>query len=214
MKKILLILFIFSTSAKAENHSAINWLSQPASDITVTILDEPTAVLDEQVDDYSGLEECIFDAAMSYELKQNNDDLLKASKAIIIKEYLGWVKIYKLIEADMINDQNDFIDGYNNDYSLKDLYIPKEKNITRAEDAFTVLKRRYAHYLSLMLSKGFNDGDVGYEFSFDSAITKTISSSIYTCFLTEMQLDDPIYKLEQNDANGDMRPISKPNLRY
>jgi len=213
MEKILLILVIFGTVAKAEKHSAIDWLSRPESDITVTVLDEPTAVLDDQLDDYSGLEECILDASMSYELEQNDGDLLKASKAIILKEYLGWVKIYKMIEADMIYDQNKFIDGYDNDYSLKDIYIPKEKKIARAKDAFNVLKRRYAHYLSLMLSKGFNDGDVGYEFSFNSDITKTISSSIYTCFLTEMQLDDPIYKLEQNDANGDMRPISKPNLR-
>ena len=94
MKKILLALVIFSTSAKAENHSAINWLSSPESDITATVLDEPTAVLDEQINDISGLESCIFDAAMSHELQQNDDDLLKASKAITIKEYLGWVKIY------------------------------------------------------------------------------------------------------------------------
>ena len=201
MKKILLILFIFSTSAKAENHSAINWLSQPASDITVTVLDEPTAVLDEQIDDVSGLESCIFDAAMSYELKQNDDDLLKASKAITIKEYLGWVKIYELIEADMIYDHNWVINGEGT-YLLKELYMPKEKGITRAKDAFTVLKRRYAHYLSLML----DNIDMGYEFSFDTDRTKPISKSIYACFLNEMQLDNPIYRIEQIDENGDMRP--------
>jgi len=209
MKKILLILVIFSTAAKAENHSAINWLSLPESDITVTVLDEPTAVLDEQIDDVSGLESCIFDAAMSYELKQNDDDLLKASKAIIIKEYLGWVKIYELIEADMVYDQNFFING-EGQYLDKKTFMPKEKNITRAKDAFTVLKRRYAHYLSLML----DNIDMGYEFSFDTDRTKPISKSIYTCFLTEMQLDDPFYKPEKIDANGDMRPISNPDWRY
>ena len=114
MEKILLILVIFGTVAKAEKHSAIDWLSRPESDITVTVLDEPTAVLDDQLDDYSGLEECILDASMSYELEQNDGDLLKASKAIILKEYLGWVKIYKMIEADMIYDQNNFIVGYDN----------------------------------------------------------------------------------------------------
>jgi len=209
MKKILLILFIFSTSAKAENHSAINWLSQPESDITVTVLDEPTAVLDEQIDDVSGLESCIFDAAMSYELKQNDDDLLKASKAIIIKEYLGWVKIYELIEADMVYDQNYFINGEGH-YLDKKTFMPNEKNITRAKDAFTVLKRRYAHYLSLML----DNIDMGYEFSFDTDRTKPISKSIYTCFLTEMQLDDPIYKPEKIDANGHMRPFRNPDWRW
>ena len=178
MKKILLILFIFSTSAKAENHSAINWLSQPESDITVTVLDEPTAVLDEQIDDVSGLESCIFDAAMSYELKQNNDDLLKASKAIIIKEYLGWVKIYELIEADMVYDQNFFING-EGQYLDKKTFMPKEKNITRAKDAFTVLKRRYAHYLSLML----DNIDMGYEFSFDTfCISFLLDSFIFFQF--------------------------------
>ena len=201
MKKILLILFIFSTSAKAENHSAINWLSQPESDITVTVLDEPTAVLDEQIDDVSGLESCIFDAAMSYELKQNDDDLLKASKAIIIKEYLGWVKIYELIEADMIYDHNWVINGEGT-YLLKELYMPKEKGITRARDAFNVLKRRYAHYLSLMLV----GVDVDYRLNFDIDRTKPISKSIYACFLNEMQLDNPIYRIEQIDENGDMRP--------
>jgi len=201
MKKILLILFIFSTSAKAENHSAINWLSQPESDITVTVLDEPTAVLDEQIDDVSGLESCIFDAAMSYELKQNDDDLLKASKAIIIKEYLGWVKIYELIEADMIYDHNSVINGEGT-YLLKELYMPKEKGITRARDAFNVLKRRYAHYLSLMLA----GVDVDYRLNFDIDRTKPISKSIYACFLNEMQLDNPIYRIEQIDENGDMRP--------
>ena len=209
MKKILLILVIFSTAAKAENHSAINWLSLPESDITVTVLDEPTAVLDEQIDDVSGLESCIFDAAMSYELKQNDDDLLKASKAIIIKEYLGWVKIYELIEADMVYDQNFFING-EGQYLDKKTFMPKEKNIARAKDAFTVLKRRYAHYLSLML----DNIDMGYEFSFDTDRTKPISKSIYTCFLTEMQLDDPIYKPEKIDANGHMRPFRNPDWRW
>ena len=201
MKKILLILFIFSTSAKAENHSAINWLSQPESGITVTILDEPTAILDEQINDISGLESCIFDAAMSYELKQNDDDLLKASKAITIKEYLGWVKIYELIEADMIYDHNWVINGEGT-YLLKELYMPKEKGITRAKDAFNVLKRRYAHYLSLMLV----GVDVDYRLNFDIDRTKPISKSIYACFLNEMQLDNPIYRIEQIDENGDMRP--------
>ena len=201
MKKILLILFIFSTSAKAENHSAINWLSQPESDITVTVLDEPTAVLDEQINDISGLESCIFDAAMSHELQQNDDDLLKASKAITIKEYLGWVKIYELIEADMIYDHNWVINGEGT-YLLKELYMPKEKGITRAKDAFNVLKRRYAHYLSLMLV----GVDVDYRLNFDIDRTKPISKSIYACFLNEMQLDNPIYRIEQIDENGDMRP--------
>ena len=201
MEKILLILVIFSTAAKAENHSAINWLSQPESGITVTILDEPTAILDEQINDISGLESCIFDAAMSYELKQNDDDLLKASKAIIIKEYLGWVKIYELIEADMIYDHNSVINGEGT-YLLKELYMPKEKGITRARDAFNVLKRRYAHYLSLMLV----GVDVDYRLNFDIDRTKPISKSIYACFLNEMQLDNPIYRIEQIDENGDMRP--------
>ena len=201
MKKILLALVIFSTSAKAENHSAINWLSQPASDITVTVLDEPTAVLDEQINDISGLESCIFDAAMSHELQQNDDDLLKASKAITIKEYLGWVKIYELIEADMIYDHNSVINGEGT-YLLKKLYMPKEKGITRAKDAFNVLKRRYAHYLSLMLA----GVDVDYRLNFDIDRTKPISKSIYACFLNEMQLDNPIYRIEQIDENGDMRP--------
>ena len=201
MEKILLILVIFSTAAKAENHSAINWLSQPESDITVTVLDEPTAVLDEQINDISGLESCIFDAAMSYELKQNDDDLLKASKAITIKEYLGWVKIYELIEADMIYDHNWVINGEGT-YLLKELYMPKEKGITRAKDAFNVLKRRYAHYLSLMLV----GVDVDYRLNFDIDRTKPISKSIYACFLNEMQLDNPIYRIEQIDENGDMRP--------
>jgi hypothetical protein len=201
MEKILLILVIFSTAAKAENHSAIDWLSRPESGITVTILDEPTAVLDEQINDISGLESCIFDAAMSHELQQNDDDLLKASKAITIKEYLGWVKIYELIEADMIYDHNYFING-EGFYLDKKTFMPKEKNITRAEDAFTVLKRRYAHYLSLML----DNINMGYEFSFDTDRTKPISKSIYACFLNEMQLDNPIYRIEQIDENGDMRP--------
>jgi hypothetical protein len=201
MEKILLILVIFSTAAKAENHSAINWLSQPESGITVTILDEPTAILDEQINDISGLESCIFDAAMSYELKQNDDDLLKASKAITIKEYLGWVKIYELIEADMIYDHNWVINGEGT-YLLKELYMPKEKGITRAKDAFNVLKRRYAHYLSLMLV----GVDVDYRLNFDIDRTKPISKSIYACFLNEMQLDNPIYRIEQIDENGDMRP--------
>ena len=201
MKKILLILVIFSTSAKAENHSAINWLSQPESDITATVLDEPTAVLDEQINDISGLESCIFDAAMSHELQQNDDDLLKASKAITIKEYLGWVKIYELVEADMIYDHNWVINGEGT-YLLKELYMPKEKGITRAKDAFNVLKRRYAHYLSLMLA----GVDVDYRLNFDIDRTKPISKSIYACFLNEMQLDNPIYRIEQIDENGDMRP--------
>ena len=201
MKKILLVLVIFSTSAKAENHSAINWLSSPESDITTTVLDEPTAVLDEQINDISGLESCIFDAAMSHELQQNDDDLLKASKAITIKEYLGWVKIYELIEADMIYDHNSVINGEGT-YLLKKLYMPKEKGITRAKDAFNVLKRRYAHYLSLMLA----GVDVDYRLNFDIDRTKPISKSIYACFLNEMQLDNPIYRIEQIDENGDMRP--------
>ena len=201
MKKILLALVIFSTSAKAENHSAINWLSSPESDITATVLDEPTAVLDEQINDISGLESCIFDAAMSHELQQNDDYLLKASKAITIKEYLGWVKIYELIEADMIYDHNWVINGEGT-YLLKELYMPKEKGITRAKDAFNVLKRRYAHYLSLMLA----GVDVDYRLNFDIDITKPISKSIYACFLNEMQLDNPIYRIEQIDENGDMRP--------
>ena len=201
MEKILLILVIFSTAAKAENHSAINWLSQPESGITVTILDEPTAILDEQINDISGLESCIFDAAMSHELQQNDDDLLKASKAITIKEYLGWVKIYELIEADMIYDHNWVINGEGT-YLLKELYMPKEKGITRAKDAFNVLKRRYAHYLSLMLV----GVDVDYRLNFDIDRTKPISKSIYACFLNEMQLDNPIYRIEQIDENGDMRP--------
>ena len=201
MKKILLALVIFSTSAKAENNSAINWLSSPESDITTTILDEPTAVLDEQINDISGLESCIFDAAMSHELQQNDDDLLKASKAITIKEYLGWVKIYELIEADMIYDHNSVINGEGT-YLLKKLYMPKEKGITRAKDAFNVLKRRYAHYLSLMLA----GVDVDYRLNFDIDRTKPISKSIYACFLNEMQLDNPIYRIEQIDENGDMRP--------
>ena len=201
MKKILLALVIFSTSAKAENNSAINWLSSPESDITTTILDEPTAVLDEQINDISGLESCIFDAAMSHELQQNDDDLLKASKAITIKEYLGWVKIYELIEADMIYDHNSVINGEGT-YLLKKLYMPKEKGITRAKDAFNVLKRRYAHYLSLMLACV----DVDYMLNFDIDRTKPISKSIYACFLNEMQLDNPIYRIEQIDENGDMRP--------
>jgi hypothetical protein len=201
MKKILLALVIFSTSAKAENHSAINWLSSPESDITTTVLDEPTAVLDEQINDISGLESCIFDAAMSHELQQNDDDLLKASKAITIKEYLGWVKIYELIEADMIYDHNSVINGEGT-YLLKKLYMPKEKGITRAKDAFNVLKRRYAHYLSLMLA----GVDVDYRLNFDIDRTKPISKSIYACFLNEMQLDNPIYRIEQIDENGDMRP--------
>ena len=201
MKKILLALVIFSTSAKAENHSAINWLSSPESDITTTVLDEPTAVLDEQINDISGLESCIFDAAMSHELQQNDDDLLKASKAITIKEYLGWVKIYELIEADMIYDHNSVINGEGT-YLIKKLYMPKEKGITRAKDAFNVLKRRYAHYLSLMLA----GVDVDYRLNFDIDRTKPISKSIYACFLNEMQLDNPIYRIEQIDENGDMRP--------
>ena len=201
MKKILLALAIFSTSAKAENHSAINWLSSPESDITTTVLDAPTAVLDEQINDISGLESCIFDAAMSHELKQNGDDLLKASKAITIKEYLGWVKIYELVEADMIYDHNWVINGEGT-YLLKELYMPKEKGITRAKDAFNVLKRRYAHYLSLMLA----GVDVDYRLNFDIDRTKPISKSIYACFLNEMQLDNPIYRIEQIDENGDMRP--------
>ena len=209
MKKILLILVIFSTSAKAENHSAINWLSQPESDITATVLDEPTAVLDEQINDISGLESCIFDAAMSHELQQNDDDLLKASKAITIKEYLGWVKIYELIEADMIYDHNWVINGEGT-YLLKELYMPKEKGITRAKDAFNVLKRRYAHYLSLMLA----GVDVDYRLNFDIDRTKPISKSIYACFLNEMQLDNPIYRIEQIDENGDMRPPRNWDWRY
>lgn len=209
MKKILLILVIFSTSAKAENHSAINWLSQPESDITATVLDEPTAVLDEQINDISGLESCIFDAAMSHELQQNDDDLLKASKAITIKEYLGWVKIYELIEADMIYDHNWVINGEGT-YLLKELYMPKEKGITRAKDAFNVLKRRYAHYLSLMLA----GVDVDYRLNFDIDRTKPISKSIYSCFLNEMQLDNPIYRIDQIDENGDMRPPRNWDWRY
>ena len=209
MKKILLILVIFSTAATAEKHSAINWLSQPEPDITVTVLDEPTAVLDEQINDISGLESCIFDAAMSHELKKNDDDLLKASKAITIKDYLGWVKIYELIEADMIYDHNWVINGEGT-YLLKELYMPKEKGITRARDAFNVLKRRYAHYLSLMLA----GVDVDYRLNFDIDRTKPISKSIYACFLNEMQLDNPIYRIEQIDENGDMRPQWHWDWRY
>jgi hypothetical protein len=126
---------------------------------------------------------------------------LKASKAITIKEYLGWVKIYELIEADMIYDHNSVINGEGT-YLLKKLYMPKEKGITRAKDAFNVLKRRYAHYLSLMLA----GVDVDYRLNFDIDRTKPISKSIYACFLNEMQLDNPIYRIEQIDENGDMRP--------
>jgi len=56
--------------------------------------------------------------------------------------------------------------------------------------------------------------DMGYEFSFDTDRTKPISKSIYTCFLTEMQLDDPIYKPEKIDANGHMRPFRNPDWRW